>query len=103
MTTASQRIVVDALELLDADGQTILRFAAAGPTGLLGAWLVTAVADESGALVATDAASPMTATFGSSGTPHRRDRLRRLPRRLQHARCGPDHGPPPDRLGIVRG
>jgi peptidoglycan/xylan/chitin deacetylase (PgdA/CDA1 family) len=68
MSTASQRIVDDVLELLDADGRTLLRFAPSEPSGLVGDWIVSAVADDSGALLATEGGPPITATFASNGS-----------------------------------
>jgi len=68
MASASQRIVDDSLELFDADGRTVLRFAPVGPAGLVGEWAVTAIADDSGALLSTEGGPLITVVFGSTGT-----------------------------------
>lgn len=62
-----QRIVDESLELLDSRGQTVLRFAAVEPSGLSGAWVVSAVADDTGVLTDALRGAPVTVTFGPTG------------------------------------
>lgn len=67
MAGVGQRIVEDGLELLDADGQVVLRFVPVDSTGLLGDWVATAMADTSGLLMPLGPDLALTANFGPTG------------------------------------
>jgi peptidoglycan-N-acetylmuramic acid deacetylase len=63
MTASRSRLADGALEMLDAEGQTTLRFAPALPHELVGRWDTTAVAGADGKLVDTAADGAMSLTF----------------------------------------
>jgi peptidoglycan-N-acetylmuramic acid deacetylase len=56
------------LELLDRGGLVRLRFTASAPTGVLGDWIVVAMAEEAGTLTVVRGAAPVTVTFGATGS-----------------------------------
>jgi len=62
------RVVDDRLELLDTEARVRLRFRASPPMHLTGGWTATSIVDADGDLIATGAASPLSVTFGSSGS-----------------------------------
>lgn len=68
VVSAAARTTDDDLELLDKDGEVLLRFAPSGPVDPHGEWAVLATTDANGSLAEVTDADSMTATFGPTGS-----------------------------------